>query len=258
MPFDPTAFRHHPGLQGKIRDPEESFFRHMTPAMMEERMAAHGVKPMCRYPDDLREEMRRKALAPYAGQDIWIFGYGSLMWDPAIYFSEVRRARLCGYHRSFCLVDRSGGRGTEAAPGAMAGLGKGGTCEGLVFRIPAARAEVETEVIWRREMIAPCYDAVFAPVETAHGTVDALCFVADPEADMIDIDLPHADRVRYLATGTGLLGTSREYLENTIAGCRELGIEDPDLDALLAEVEAWPAPVQGPAGRLLQGECPEG
>ena len=244
MPLDPDAFRHHPGLIGKIRDPEESFFRTMVPADLEAETLRRGGELIALYADEEREAMRHATLAPHYGEDIWVFAYGSLMWDPAIYFAELRRATLPGYHRSFCLVDRSGARGTADAPGAMAGLGQGGSCEGLVFRIPAACAEQETEVIWRREMIAPCYHAVFAPVETAQGEVQALCFVADPHAEMIEADLPHAERIRYLATGEGFLGTSREYLENVIAGCRELGIDDPDLDALLAEVDAWPSPAQ--------------
>ncbi|MGI3163667.1 gamma-glutamylcyclotransferase [Pseudooceanicola sp. 200-1SW] len=242
MPLDPAAFRHHPGLLGKIREPEDSFFRSMVPAELEAETLRRGGAPIALYSDADREAMRHATLAPHYGEDIWVFAYGSLMWDPAIYFAELRRATLPGWHRSFCLVDRSGARGTEAAPGVMAGLGPGGSCEGLVFRIDAARAEVETEVIWRREMVAPCYHAVFAPVETAQGVVQALCFVADPEAEMIEADLPHAERVRYLATGEGFLGSSRDYLEKVIAGCRDLGIDDPDLDALLAEVAAWPSP----------------
>ena len=241
MSFAPDAFRHHLGLAGKIRDPEQSFFRDLDPAAIDAIWAEAGNQDNPRYSDEVREAMRHEALAPWQGKDLWVFAYGSLMWDPAVYFAEVRRARLQGYQRSFCLVDRSGGRGTEEAPGLMAALDNGPHCDGLVFRLSAETADRESEIIWRREMMAPCYKAVFAPAETAHGTVEALCFVADPEADMIDTQLSHEDRVRFLATGTGRLGTSREYLENVIEGCRELRIEDPGLDALLAEVDAWPA-----------------
>ncbi|QDL91821.1 gamma-glutamylcyclotransferase [Paroceanicella profunda] len=242
MPFAPDAFRHHPGLAGKIRDPEASFFRDLDLAEVDRIWAESGMRANTRYSDALREEMRRETLAPWQGEDIWVFAYGSLMWDPAVYFAEVRRARLPGYRRSFCLVDRSGARGTAEAPGLMAALDIGPACDGLVFRLAADTADRESEVIWRREMMAPCYRAVFAPVETSHGPVEALCFVADPEAAMIDTGISHADQVRYLATGVGRLGTSREYLENVILGCRELRIEDPDLDALLAAVDAWPGP----------------
>jgi len=253
MPFAADAFRHHPGLAGKIRDPEQSFFRNLDLTEIDRIWAEAGMRDNPRYSDAHREAMRRETLAPLQGQDIWVFAYGSLMWDPAVYFAEVRRARLPGYRRSFCLVDRSGGRGTAEAPGLMAALDAGPACDGLVFRLAADTAERESEVIWRREMMAPCYRAVLAPVETAQGRVEALCFVADPEADMIDTGISHADQVRYLATGVGRLGTSREYLVNVIAGCRELRIEDPSLDALLAAVDAWPAPASPPPAPLPQG-----
>ena len=245
MSFAPDAFRHHPGLAGKIRDPADSFFRDLDLAEIDAIWAAADHRANPRYPDDVREAMRRETLAPWRGRDLWVFAYGSLMWDPAVYFAEVRRARLPGYRRSFCLVDRSGGRGSAEAPGLMAALDHGPACDGLVFRLAAQTADRESEVIWRREMMAPCYKAVFAPVDTAQGRVEALCFVADPEADMIDTGISHEDQVRYLATGEGRLGTSREYLENVIEGCRELRIEDPALSALLAEVDAWQARNRG-------------
>lgn len=239
MSFAPDAFRHHPGLADKIRDPAQSFFRDLDLAAIDEAWFQAGHTQNPRYSDEVREAMRHETLASRMGQDIWVFAYGSLMWDPAVYFSEVRRARLPGYRRSFCLVDRSGARGSAEAPGLMAALDHGPACDGLVFRLAAETADRESEVIWRREMMAPCYKAVFAPVETSEGTVEALCFVADPEAEMIDTGIAYEDQLRYLATGVGQLGTSREYLENVIAGCRELRIEDPDLEEMLADVDAW-------------------
>ncbi|MER5172412.1 gamma-glutamylcyclotransferase [Thioclava kandeliae] len=237
MSFAPDAFRHHPGLADKIRDPAVSFFRDLDMAEIDRIWAEAGEQSNPRYDDATREAMRHEALAPYRGKDLWVFAYGSLMWDPAVYFAEVRRARLEGYRRSFCLVDRSGARGTAEAPGLMAALDHGPYCDGLVFRLAAETADRESEIIWRREMMAPCYKAVFAPVETAQGQVEALCFVADPEAAMIETDISHHDQLRYLVTGTGRLGSSREYLANVLAGCHELGIADPALEALLREVD---------------------
>lgn len=114
----------------------------------------------------------------------------------------------------------------------MAGLDRGGACDGLAFRIPAAAVEAETEVLWRREMLAPAYTAVIAPVRTDGAEVAMLAFVADPGTEMIRTDLDRAAQVELLATGTGFLGSSLEYLDNLLAHLKALGIADPDLVAL--------------------------
>ncbi|MGZ9810930.1 gamma-glutamylcyclotransferase [Pseudoroseicyclus sp. H15] len=234
--MDDAAFRHHPELKGRIKDPQTSFFRDVDYEALEEMVRANGGDVSWRYPDAQREGFRRAALAGREGQDVWVFAYGSLMWDPGIEFSEIRRARIEGYTRQLCLVDRMGGRGTAEAPGLMAGLVPRGQCDGLVFRIPAAIAEEETNQLFRREMVAPGYHAVFTPADTAEGRVEALCFVADPAADMIEIDLPRETQIRYVATGKGMLGTSLEYVESVVAHFRAFGIRDDELESLLEDV----------------------
>ncbi|MWD26584.1 gamma-glutamylcyclotransferase [Aquicoccus sp. SCR17] len=240
MPIDPAAFRHHPRLEGKIRAPEDSFFRDLDLEVLDARMREAGAPADWRYPDARREEMRRAALTErlQAGGEFWVFAYGSLMWDPAVDVMEIRRATLQGYSRAMCLVDRFGGRGTPEAPGLMAGLDDGGTCEGLAFRLPPDGLERETERLWRREMVAPAYHAVFAPAQTAQGEVTALAFAADHSADMIEADLPRETQLRYLATGEGMLGTSLEYLENLLVQFELLDIHDPDLAALCRDAQA--------------------
>lgn len=236
MTIPDSAFRLHPGLKALIQPPEESFFRDLDLEAMDARMAERGVPLPWRRPDAEREALRTQFLTGHQGP-IWVFAYGSLMWDPAIYFDEVRRAQLQGYSRAMCLVDSRGARGSAEAPGLMAGLTEGGTCEGLVFRIPEGLEDIETERLWRREMIAHAYYAAFADAETAEGPVRALCFVADPEADVIDTELSYADKVRYIATGEGFLGTSYEYLKNTLIQFEAMKIDDPDLEGLYQDVK---------------------
>ena len=240
MPIPDSAFRHHPSLAALVRDPEESFFRDLDMSVMDARMAERGVAMPWRRPDDEREANRRAFFAGHEGP-VWVFAYGSLMWDPALLFDEVRRARIEGYCRSMCLVDRRGARGSAEAPGLMAGLAEGGNCEGLVFRIPDALVEAETERLWRREMIAYAYVPVFARAVTPQGEVAAVAFVADPEADMIDTHLSHEDQVRFIATGEGFLGTSREYLENMLAQFDALGVADAALSVLGEDVREFRA-----------------
>lgn len=232
-------FAHHPCLRDRIRPAEASFFRSFRPADFDAPMAALGHPPGWRFTDDEREARRRAFLAGRPEGDLWIFAYGSLMWDPAFRFAEVRVGHVAGHARRFCLRDDLGARGTPAAPGLQAALAPGAGCTGLAFRIAAAEADAESEVVWRREGIASTYLPAMLPVETAQGPVQALAFLANPGVPEIVLDLPRADAVRWIATGRGTLGTSREYLENTAAQLAALGIDDPDLTALLHEVRAW-------------------
>jgi cation transport protein ChaC len=242
---DPDPFAHHPVLRDRILDPSKSFFRTFRPADLDERMAALGRPPDWRFPDEAIEASRHAVLAGRRDRDLWVFAYGSLMWDPAFRFAEVRRARVAGYARRFCLEDTFGGRGTPEMPGLQAALDIGDGCDGLAFRIATSEIEEETGYIWRRELLAPCYIPVFLDAATAGGTVDALAMVADHTAPPIRTDLTRAEQVRYLATGVGMLGTSLQYIENLAGHFAALGIEDPEVTSLLAEARAYAAALPG-------------
>lgn len=238
MTVDP--FRHHPRLRELITPAERSFFFDFHPTQMDPIMAEQGHGPDWRRSLGEIEQVRRAALSGHRG-DLWVFGYGSLIWDPAIRFTEVRRARLDGYRRSFCLVDELGARGQPGAPGVLAALEEGGACDGLAFRVRAQDVEAESVRLFHREAIAPAYLPVFTPAETDHGVVDALVFVADPTADVIRPDLPWEETVRYAATGEGNIGTSFDYVANLAAHFDAFGIEDPLVSRLLADARAFRA-----------------
>jgi cation transport protein ChaC len=236
MAADP--FRHHPGLRDKIKPFETSFFRTITTQRVREIMEGRGLPvtfPF--YSDAEREALRAAALDGHEG-DLLVFAYGSLLWDPALDFTEVRRAHAPGHARRFILVDVHGGRGTAEAPGLMAALDDGAGCDGLVFRIAAAQVETETEILFRREMIGPGYHARFVPVLIDGAPARALTFLADHADPLMQPRISRAEQLRYLSTGTGFLGSSYEYLKNVVDHLHELAIPDPDLDALLAETEA--------------------
>lgn len=235
MTDDP--FRHHPGLRDKIKPAAQSFFRDFTTDQLLTLFAEHDVPPFPMYDDATREGLRRAALAGHEG-DLWVFAYGSLIWDPALDFAEVRRAFAASHRRRFILEDVYGGRGTPTAPGLMAALDAGDGCHGLCFRVAADRVEEETEILFRRELLGPGYIATFIPVDLDDRRVTALTFLADHSVDMINADLPRASQVRYLATGTGFLGSSYDYLRGVVDHLHDMEIPDPELDALLAETEA--------------------
>lgn len=163
--------------------------------------------------------------------DIWVFGYGSLIWNPAFHFVEKRIARLNGYHRCFCLWTHLG-RGTPERPGMVLGLERGGSCVGVAFRIAAKAVADEVEIIWRREMVSGAYLPRWTRLSTEEGAVTAVSFVINPDHPRYACKPPEQDVVTSLAHATGPLGAAREYLDNTVSHLDELGIHDRALRRL--------------------------
>lgn len=230
MTHDP--FLHHPELADLITKPEDSFFRDFSIAKLANILTDRGLPTGWWHTDDHRNAMRNEVLSEHRSGDLWVFAYGSLMWDPAIRFTEVRRARVQGYQRRFILKDVHGARGTREAPGLMAALDQGGECEGLLFRIDQHAIEVETDILWRREFIGPAYFPVFVPAQMSDGTVNALTFVADYDAELIEPELSRAEQLEYLVTGSGFLGNSADYLKNIARQFRLFDIKDAEVEAL--------------------------
>ncbi len=111
--------------------------------MIDARTAEAGMPADWRTPCEEREAGRRDWLADRWDQDLWMFGYGSLMWDPSVEFAEVHQAHCPEYQRSFCLWDEAG-RGSFEEPGLMMAIDEGGNCEGLVFLKEAKKLDHET------------------------------------------------------------------------------------------------------------------
>ncbi|WP_282604640.1 gamma-glutamylcyclotransferase [Pelagibius sp. Alg239-R121] len=239
MPAPSSAFSHHPELEGKITDPRASFFRNFNIAtVFSEKPELQWVLDELRSDSD-REDSRMRTLADHRGGDLWVFAYGSLMWDPAFHFAEVRRATVPGYERRFVLKHTYGARGTREAPGLMAALDHGDCCEGLVFRIAAQDIETETEILWRREMIGHAYKPIFVAATLGDQTITALAFAANHSSDVICPDLTREEQICFIASGAGFLGTSMEYLGNIVSQFAALGVVDEDCSALLQEVEDY-------------------
>ncbi|SLN34562.1 gamma-glutamylcyclotransferase [Oceanibacterium hippocampi] len=188
--------------------------------------------------DEERQETRRLALAQLApGEDLWVFGYGSLMWNPALEFEEQRLARLYGYHRRFCLQIQLG-RGSPERPGLMLALDRGGSCQGIAFRIAARNIEAETRLLWNREMLSGAYRPTWVRLRAAGEIFRAVTFVANRRLDRYCGGLEEAETVERLATGCGELGSCRDYLAKTVRHLEEVGVHDPHLHRLLRQVES--------------------
>jgi cation transport protein ChaC len=235
------AFTHLPGLRGRVRPAEQSAVR-ITPevlALWDRRAQAAGQPADWRLSDQQLEASRRALLdAGPAPGDLWVFGYGSLMWDPGIHFAEVRRADLPGHERRFNYRVILG-RGTPQQPALMLSLEPAaGCCCGLAFRIAADQVEAESAMLWRREMIRGGYCPVLRPVATPQGPVNALVFASNPAHPGYAGDLPLAEAAAIIARAAGVIGSNRDYLEQLAAQLAALQIDDPYVDRLLARVRA--------------------
>ncbi len=171
------------------------------------------------------------------GSDIWLFGYGSLMWNPALHFAERIPGSVRGWHRRYCLWLKMG-RGTPENPGLMLALDRGGSCHGALFRIPAQHARDELLLAWRREMFSGAYLSRWVVAETDRGPVRAVTFVVNRRYQGYAGRLPERQIAERLATATGTLGSCAAYLEQTAEALRQLGRRDRSLERLQALVLA--------------------
>ena len=176
----------------------------------------------------------RESVAP--GTDAWVFGYGSLMWNPAIHIAESKKAHVRGYHRMFCLTLHAG-RGMPEKPGLMLGIDRGGSCTGVAHRIEAEKVESELSILWMREMVSGAYEPrwVNADIE-GKGKTKVLTFVINRYHPRYEGTLVEDDAARRIAAAQGILGTNRDYLYRTVKHLAELGIEDGPMHSLEAKV----------------------
>lgn len=165
------------------------------------------------------------------GADVWLFGYGSLMWNPAIDFAECRPGAVHGWHRRFCLWLHMG-RGSPDNPGLMLALERGGRCAGLLFRIPAAEARAELLLAWQREMFTGAYQSRWVTAMTARGPVRAATFVANRANPRYAGRLDEALVAARLANASGSLGSCAAYLAETVGALQAAGLRDRALERL--------------------------
>ncbi|HET7598337.1 MAG TPA: gamma-glutamylcyclotransferase [Burkholderiales bacterium] len=183
-------------------------------------------------PDEERRMDVAKILAQAPQPNrVWVFGYGSLMWNPAFHFVERRTARIHGFHRQFCLWSR-GGRGSPQYPGLMLSLERGGSCTGVAYRIAPEAAVTELDVLWRREMASRSYRPVWVNLHMPQGIELALAFAVNRAHERYVPGLDTETIARYLATGRGTNGDCCDYLFDTVDHLRELGIRDRRMEAL--------------------------
>jgi glutathione-specific gamma-glutamylcyclotransferase len=168
-----------------------------------------------------------KELANWSNsEELWVFGYGSLMWNPGFDFVERVSARLVGLHRALCVYSFVH-RGTPERPGLVLGLDRGGMCRGIAFRVPAPLREKTVAYLRAREQVTTVYLETMRRVELeeeARRQVRALCFIVDRSHVQYAGRLTLAECVHHVRQGHGRSGANRDYVLETVQALEALGL----------------------------------
>jgi cation transport protein ChaC len=165
--------------------------------------------------------------------NVWVLGYGSLMWNPLLNFAGVESATLHGWRRSFCLRVEDG-RGSPIRPGRMLALEPGGSTQCLAFRLDEAGVREELNLLWTREMVAGAYCPAWMPILLANGlNVTALAFLADPSWHGYECNAGAETVAAVIARATGVLGSNSDYVVRLAAALQAHGMEDDYISAVL-------------------------
>jgi glutathione-specific gamma-glutamylcyclotransferase len=174
--------------------------------------------------------------APASGRDLWVFGYGSLMWRPGFAYKRRCKATLRGWRRSLCVYSHVY-RGSPERPGLVLGLDRGGACPGVAFEIDAARRETTIRYLREREQATAVYLERFAPITLECGQrVLALTYVADRLHRQYAGRLDRDAMLEYVRASKGQSGDNAEYILETHDHLREMGVRDRDLEWLSAQL----------------------
>lgn len=173
---------------------------------------------------------------PTPTNDFWLFAYGSLMWDADFAYAETRPARLWGYHRALCLYSFDY-RGTRQVPGLVLGLDRGGSCRGLGFRIRGRDRDAVLAHLHARETSEGEYHLKWLQLFLDGETVKGAAFVVNHASDYYAGTRPVDEAARMVTQGQGRRGACVDYLKNTVAHLREMGIRDAGLERVLQVIE---------------------
>lgn len=161
--------------------------------------------------------------------DLWVFGYGSLMWRPGFEFVERRHGSVRGWRRSLCVYSHYH-RGTPDRPGLVLGLDRGGSCRGVAFRVESSKAEGTIAYLRERELVTSVYVETQASVLLEDGRrVTALTYVVDRRHPQYAGRLERDTLLRFVRQGHGHSGDNAAYVRNTADHLREMGLADPTL-----------------------------
>ena len=167
---------------------------------------------------------------------MWVFGYGSLIWNPALYFTEKKRGTVHGYHRRFCLWSTIG-RGSPSRPGLMLGLERGGSCKGIFYKIDRREIRTELDIVFRRELITAAYRPTWVSARVlGKSPFKAIAFVINRAHNRYAGMLDDETVIQTIADAKGTLGSCSDYLYETVLQLENLGMPDRHLASIARHV----------------------
>ena len=187
--------------------------------------------------DQEREQIVEKMIETAPSRDsIWIFGYGSLIWNPAVHFTEKLHGKVYGYHRRFCLWSTIG-RGSPSKPGLMLGLERGGSCNGIFYRIDRREIRSELDIVFRRELITAAYRPTWVTARISDKSrFKAIAFVINRHHNRYAGTLDDETVIQTIAEAEGTLGSCSDYLYETVLKLDNLGMPDRRLASIARHV----------------------
>ena len=169
-------------------------------------------------------------------QDLWVFGYGSLMWNPGFDHIEALPARMNGVHRAPCIYSWVH-RGTRERPGIVLGLAQGGSCQGIAFRVAFQDRNQVIQYLRDRELVTDVYLERTRRIQLMGGKkVDALTYIADVNHEQFAGRLSHEDLVRRIKGSVGKSGNNEDYMLGTAEQLRKMGIRDTLIESIVREL----------------------
>ncbi|MFZ1990566.1 MAG: gamma-glutamylcyclotransferase [Alphaproteobacteria bacterium] len=169
------------------------------------------------------------------GEDLWFFGYGSLMWNPALNIADSKFANVRGFHRAFCLSLRMG-RGSPEFPGLMLALMPGGACNGVAMCIAGTEVATETRILWTREMLSGAYRPVWLDTQIGDKRVKSLSFAANPKHNRYVGKSSFEETAQLIAKAQGVFGKNRDYLYSTVKALETHGVTSGPMHKLAKRV----------------------
>ncbi|NKB50733.1 MAG: gamma-glutamylcyclotransferase [Rhizobiaceae bacterium] len=169
--------------------------------------------------------------------DIWVFGYGSLMWNPGFEYLEVQQAKAFGVHRAPCIYSWVH-RGTKQRPGIVLGLARGGACIGKAFKISSDNRDETLAYLRARELVTNVYLERLRPIVLASGTtVKAVTYIADADHEQYAGRLGHEALIAQIKGAVGKSGPNESYITDTTDHLREMGIKDGLMERITSELK---------------------